>query len=57
MEGINDINAGDDVTLHGKVKEIIISEKETLYRIIINRIDPPNTFSNEVLIRRKDIVE
>ena len=54
---MQEIKVGQDVMLHGKVKEIIINEKETLYRIIINEINPPNQFSNEVLVRPKDIVE
>ncbi len=51
------VKVGDDVMLHGKIKEIIINEKETLYRIIISEINPPNSFCNEVLVRGKDIVE
>jgi len=54
---MQDIKAGDDVMLHGKIKEIIISAKETIYRVIINEKDPPNSFSNEVLVRLKDIAE
>ena len=54
---MQEIKVGDDVMLHGKVKEIIISAKQTLYRIIINEKDPPNSFSNEVIVRSRDIVE
>lgn len=53
---MSEIKVGDDVMLHGKVKEIIIGEKETLYRIIINEKDPPNSFTNEVLVRPRDII-
>jgi len=52
-----EVKVGADVMIHGRVKEIIIGEKETLYKIIINKIDPPNSCYNEVLVRPKDIVE
>jgi len=52
-----EIKAGQNVMLRGKVKEIIIGEKETLYRIRIYDKNIPNFMANEVLVRPKDIIE
>lgn len=50
---------GDDVTLHGKVKEIIINQKEEMiYRVKIHLEGKEvNTFTDDVLVRPEDIVE
>ena len=54
---MQEIKIGDSVSINGKVKEIIISAKETLYKIIINEKDAPNSMYNEVIVRPQDIVE
>lgn len=57
MKNLVDTKIFDKVTLQGKITEIIYTEKEVLYKVIINEKDPPNSFLNEILIRGKDIIE
>ncbi len=47
---------GETVTIEGKIKEIIISEKETTYKLRIyeSAVDAPSLIYNEVIVREED---
>lgn len=51
-----EIKIGDSVKISGKVTEIVINEKGTLYRVKIYEEEIPNSWCNDVLVREKDIV-
>lgn len=51
-----EIKVGTEVITTGKVKEIIINEKGTFYKVEMYEKDAPSIFSNEVTMREKDVV-
>lgn len=55
---MSEIKIGQDVMLHGKIIEIIISEKETLYKVEVYPFnEAPNLMFAAVIMRAEDIVD
>ena len=51
------IKPGDSVLIRCKVKEVILDESGTVYRVRLDDNSPVNSFISEILIRPSNIVE